>query len=355
VTPLQFILPGDIGQRTGGYLYDARLVQGLRAAGRTVHVHELPDDFPQPEAATRRSAAACYDALPEGALVLSDALAGSALPEIMAAQRDRVRLIALVHHPLALETGLDTASVARLASDERAALACARHVVCTSAATATALQDYDVAPDDITVAEPGTDPAALAAGREIGEPLRFLCVATLTPRKAHDVLIEAFATLHREHPTLAWRLDLVGSATRSPATTAALRAAIERHGLGERVTLHGEQEAEALRAHYHSADVFVLASRHEGFGMVLHEALARGLPIVATRGGAIADTVPEGAGLLVPVDAVPDLANALHRVATDDACMTALRDGARAARDRLPRWRDTVQRVDAVLQQVDAR
>lgn len=349
MTPLQFVLPGSIEQRTGGYVYDARLVAGLRSSGRAVHVHELPADFPNPGQASRDAADACYAQFDDGDLVLSDALAGSTLPTLMQRHRDRLRLVALVHHPLAFESGLDNATAARLARDERAALACVRHVVCTSEATARALQDYDVAARNVTVAVPGTDAAALAHGSAAGASVRILCVATLTPRKGHDVLIDAFAALHARRPALDWQLELVGSTRRAPHTADSVRAAIEQHALGQRITLHGELDAEALDAQYRNADAFVLASRHEGFGMVLHEALARGLPLVATRGGAIAETVPDGAGLLVDVDDVAALSDALQTIIERGATFEALKARAIEAREHLPRWDDTVRTVDDVL------
>jgi len=353
MTPLILVVPGPIDQRTGGYLYDARLLRELREAGRPVEVVELPGAYPQPDDDAVRQAEQRFQAFEDGALVMSDALAGSALPELMHAQAERLRLVALVHHPLALETGLSEARAAEAAERERRALAVARHVVCTSRSTAEALADYDVPADRITVAEPGTDLADIATGGARGEPFRLLCVATITARKGHAVLIESLARLRTRCPGLHWQLDLVGSLERSPPTVQTVRELIASHQLEAQVTLHGEASERMVNEAYAAADAFVLASFHEGYGMVLSEALARGLPIVATRGGAMADTVPAGAGLLVDVGDAQALSAALETIIGDAARRRQLRAGALAARDRLVSWRDTAQRVSAALDDVD--
>src|SRR5262249_16826593 len=143
--------------------------------------------------------------------------------------------------------------------------------------------------------------------------LRLLAVATVTPRKGHLILIEALARL----ADLDWHLLCVGSLERDPATATAFRQAIARHHLADRVTLAGEWPPERLGAAYRQADCFVLPSFHEGYGMAFAEALAHGLPIVATTGGAISETVPASAGLLVPPGDSAALAAALRRLMSD--------------------------------------
>src|SRR5690606_8829445 len=189
------------------------------------------------------------------------------------------------------------------------ALACVRGVIVTSPSTARALAGFDVPAARIAVVEPGTPPAPLATGS--GAPaLSLLCVATVTPRKGHALLVEALATLQDRR----WTLHCAGSLTMDPACAQALRQAIDRHGLQARVVLHGEHDEAGLRALYARADAFVLPSFHEGYGMALAEALAHGLPVVSTRAGAIADTVPADAGVLVPPGDVAALREALRRL-----------------------------------------
>jgi len=341
------LLPGDPDTVTGGYLYDRRIVAGLRAQGWTIDLRSPGDGFPLPDAATRAAAAAVVAALPDDALVIADALAFGALPELAEAHAKRLRWLALVHHPLALETGLDAGDAAALRASERRALAVARHVVVTSQSTARALADYDVPADEITVIEPGTEPAPLAPGSG-GDALALLCVATLTPRKGHAVLLEALAGLVDRR----WTLHCVGNLERDRATAASLRALSGRLGMAQRVVWHGEQREAGLDALYARSDVFVLPSFHEGYGMAFAEALARGLPIVGTDAGAIADTVPPDAGTLVPPGDVPALREALRRVMDDAGHRAALAAGARAARQHLPDWSMAATRFSAVLDSV---
>lgn len=341
-----FLLPGDWHTPTGGYTYDRRLAEGLAAQGWRIEPCVLPGDYPFPDAAARAAAAALMAALPDGALVIADGLAFGALPELAEAEAGRLRWLALVHHPLALETGLDRAARERLAATERRALATARHVVAVSAATAGALvADYGVPPDRITVVEPGTDPAPLAVGSG-GPGVALLCVATLTPRKGHAWLVEALAGLTDR----AWTLDCVGSAVRDPACAAALRVAVEAAGLGGRVHLHGEVDAARLAAFYDRADLFVLPSFHEGYGMVCAEALARGLPVLTTTAGALPDTVPGAAGRRVPPGDTPALREALAELLDVPEARGALAAGARTVRAQLPDWPTVAARFAAQLE-----
>jgi len=345
VPSVVFLVPGDLGSPTGGYAYDRHIIAGLRDAGWTVEVVALADGFPWPDAATLDDAAARVAGLPDGSLVVADGLAFGVLPEIAECHARRLAWVALVHHPLALETGLDEAQRHRLFDSERRALAAARRVIVTSQATAQALRDYGVPPERIRVVEPGTSPV-LHERRKTTEDLSMLCVATLTPRKGHGVLVDALAGL-QDRP---WTLHCVGSLARSPDTVHALRHAIAAHGMAQRVHLHGEVDADRLALHYAQADAFVLPSFHEGYGMALAEAMAHGLPIVSTTAGAIPGTVPAGAGMLVPPGDVPALRAALARLMDDAAWRDSLARGARAAGARLPSWGEAAARFAEALQ-----
>ena len=195
----------------------------------------------------------------------------------------------------------------------------------------------------ITVAPPGIDPAPVARGS--GERPRLLNVGTVTPRKGHALLIEALAGLR----ALSWDLVIVGNLDRDAGTANAVRELIGRHGLADRVTLTGELEGEALAAAFDRADIFVSASFYEGYGMAIAEALARGLPVVATSGGATAETVPADAGLLVPPGDAAALARALQRVLAEPGLRAQFRQGAIRARARLPSWNDTAAIIETAL------
>ena len=345
MSAIHFVVPGDPQTRTGGYIYDKRIVRGLRGMARAVAVHALRGPFPQADADARDDAARVFASVPDGAVVVVDGLALGMLPELAARVTERLRLVALVHHPLAYETGLGEAARAERFESERAALACARRIIVTSRTTAALLGDYGAAPARIGVVEPGTDPAPVAVGSR-GPGLNLLCVATLTPRKGHAVLIDALARLKDRD----WRLTCAGGAHFDAACARDIRNRIAAHGLGQRVELVGEVGPAKLSDLYGTADALVLASFFEGYGVVLSEALARGLPIISTTGGAIPATVPAGAGLLVEPGHRGKLAAALQRACDDPSLLPRLGAAARRARAGLASWSTAAARFNAELE-----
>jgi glycosyltransferase involved in cell wall biosynthesis len=271
-----------------------------------------------------------------------DGLALGVLPDVAEALSSTHKVVALVHHPLAFETGLGDGEARALQESERAALRFARHVVATSPATARLLADeFGVPPERLTVVRPGTDrPVAgprtqqCAAPQASGNAVALLAVGSIVPRKGYDVLIDALGRLR----DLSWRLIIVGDRSRDAATAQQLDAQIARLGLDQCVAFTGAIAPERLTAYYGSADLFVLASRFEGYGMAYAEAIAHGLAVVGTTAGAIPDTVPAGAGVLVPPDDAQALALVLRRLIEDGARRDRLAGGARAAAASLPTW-----------------
>lgn len=344
---LHLVVPGPLGQRTGGYIYDRRIADGLRALGWQIRVHELEGAFPLVDGAARVAAERCLaDHRREPGLLLIDGLALPAFADLL----DGLARpwVALVHHPLALETGLAQADAAALAALERRLLAGAARIIATSSDTARSLAlDYDIEEERTGVVRPGTDPAPLAPG-SAGPGMVLLCVGTFTPRKGHALLLQALSRVRE----LDWRLVCVGSMVRDPTTTVQVVRAVADLGLQERVRFIGEQDEAGVGFWYARADLFVLASYHEGYGMVLAEALARGLPVVATCAGAIADTVPDDAGLLVPAGDTEALADALWRVLCEPGLHARLRQGAQAARRRLLGWPAAARAFAAELRRV---
>jgi glycosyltransferase involved in cell wall biosynthesis len=342
------VVPGSIDLRTGGYGYDREIVAGLERLGWTVEVHEIPGSFPFPSAEARASAAVALASIPDGTRVIVDGLALGALPDEASREAARLRLIALVHHPLADETGLAPDARAALEASERRALQAARHIVVTSPRTALALDRFGVPPPPITVIEPGTDPAPQARGSN-GGVVELLCVATVVPRKGHDVLVRALATMAGG----PWHLTCVGGLDRDDAWAASIRAQVAAARLDRQITFAGELGREPLDACYAAADVFVLPTWYEGYGMAVAEAIARGLPVVSTATGAIADLVGPNAGLLVPAGDAEALTQALSTLVTDGALRTRLAAGARRARASLPSWDDAAELMARTIGSVD--
>jgi glycosyltransferase involved in cell wall biosynthesis len=346
MTPAVFAIPGDIDLPTGGYEYDRRVLALLAQFGVAARHLMLPGSFPDPSAAdldeTRRQLAA----IAPDAVVMVDGLAYGAMPAEVVA-RVRAPIVALVHHPLCLEAGLSKARQDALHALEKGALALARRVVVTSRITArTLVADFAVAHDKITVAEPGTDPATRAPGSS-SVPLQLLSVGAAVPRKAYDILVRALAPLADRD----WHLTIAGPTDRSPEALAALRAAISETGLGDRITLAGPVAREQLAGLYALADAFLMASLYEGYGMVLAEAMARGLPVVCTTGGAAAETVPDGAAIKVPPGDVPALTAAIGRLLSDADLRRNLADASWAAGRKLPRWEDTARIIAGVIKE----
>lgn len=334
---LHLVAPGPLDQWTGGYIYDARIAGGLRDLGWRVAVHALDGAFPEADAVARQSMTAVLAAIATGDRVVVDGLAMGGLPGPIEAERARLRLLSLVHHPLADEAGLGADRRRRFAALERQALAACRGVLVTSEFTARRLEDYGIGADRIRAVRPGVDPAPQAAGPAPGLPPALLCVGSVTPRKGQAELVQALAGLG----DLRWTCVCVGRLDPAPDYAASVRRLIGHRGLGDRIRLVGECAPAQLDALYHQASLFVLPSRYEGYGMALAEALARGLGIVSTTGGAIPHTVPAGAAVLVPPGDAPALAAALRPLLTGSRGAerrTALAAAARIHARALPDW-----------------
>lgn len=332
-----FAVPGDLTTPTGGYAYDRRIIAELKRLGWQVDIVDLGSGFPHPSAEQQRDARVMLSAVADGCPIVVDGLAFGVLAKAAACLRQQYPLIALVHHPLALESGLDAGEADAFRASETAALACASRIVTTSRATARLLAaDYDVPCTRITVARPGSDMAAHSHGSGDGV-MQLVSVGAVVARKGYDVLIAALATL----TDLPWRLTIAGDRSRDGVAVAQLDSDIARYRLSERVTVLGAVPPEQVETIYAGADLFALASRFEGYGMAFAEAIAHGLPVVATTAGAIPDTVPSGAGILVPPDDVDGLAAALRRLIEHPQQRQAMAAKARAAAKTLPTWAES--------------
>ncbi|MCD8537634.1 MAG: glycosyltransferase family 4 protein [Burkholderiaceae bacterium] len=282
---LTLAYPGDINTLTGGYIYDKRILAELGALGWTTHTLSLDQRFPAVQDTIKEQSARLLAEVATDRTLVIDGLALGALGQyakIIKAQRP---FVALVHHPLALESGIDPVTAKDLKQSEYEALSEAAHVIVTSQITKQTLIDqYSVTASHITVVEPGVDrPAELAEmvptktsrSGQTTQSVKLLSVGALVPRKGVDVLITALGQV----ADLDWQLDIVGDYHRAPAYTDEINALIQKLGLEQKIKLLGAQAAEQLSRLYESADVFVLASRYEGYGMAYTEALAWGLPV----------------------------------------------------------------------------
>jgi len=364
MTRVHVVLPGDVDDPrspSGGNTYGRRVARELDALGWTVAKHRVAGSWPRPSAAEEAGLVRLLASVPDGETVLLDGLVACGVPEAVVPQAGRVRLVVIVHLPLAAEAGLPADVAAELDARERATLQAVDAVVVTSAAAARqpaspvfGMESGSATPRQIDgtppvfVAEPGTDPAPRATGTDGASAL--VCVAAVTPVKGHDVLVDALASV----ADLPWTCVCAGPLDRAPGHVAEVRRRIERAGLTDRVRLVGPLDPAARDAAYAAADLAVAPSRTETYGMAVAEALARGLPLVATTGGALPDTVghaPDGTrpGLLVPPDDPAALAAALRRWFDEPALRAQLRAAATARAATLPTWTATAEAVAAAL------
>ncbi len=348
MTRVAFAIPGDIGQPTGGYAYDRHVMRLLPDCGVEVAHLELPGSYPAPSNADLAETSRLLLAEHWSTPLLIDGLAYGAFPTGMAAGLAG-RVVALCHHPLGLETGLEPARAAELRRLESAALGYAVAVIVTSSATRDILAaDFGVPAGRITVAEPGVEPAERAIEQPPGSEVRLLAVGSITPRKGYEVMIEALSSI----AMLPWRLTIIGAEDRASGHAEKLRALIAARGLGHRVTLCGAMPADQLDRSYRAADIFVMSSHYEGYGMVLTEALARGLPIVTTLSGSGAAQLPDAAAQKVEPGDAAGLAGALAYLIGDSAARFRHADAAWAAAAQLPRWGETARIVADVLKSI---
>lgn len=341
---LIFAYPGNLELKTGGYGYDREILAGLRGLGWDVELLSLGDGFPVPASQTMKQAEERLSALADGTLVMIDGLAFGVMDAWARREAERLRIVALVHHPLALETGLGEEEEHRLRQSETAALAATRHIIVTSPMTAGEVTaNFGVAPDNITVAVPGTVKPT-ARQRAQNDVPQILSVGSLTRRKGYDILIAALEQVS----DLAWQTTIIGSPYLDPVVADALAQQIDRLRLSDRILLAGQSDN--LAPAYAKADIFALASRYEGYGMVFAEALSHGLPIVACKAGAVPDVVPSDAGFLVPVDDVDAMATALRTLLVDTSERERRAAAAARAGSLLPGWTDTSAIISKALE-----
>jgi glycosyltransferase involved in cell wall biosynthesis len=349
-----FAVPGDIEARTGGSVYDRKVMEALREDGWRVELLEWPKSFPFPSEACRDEVEDSLAAVPDDALVIIDGLALGVLSGLARREAQRLRLVGLVHHPLALETGLAPNIAAEFAASERDALACCQAVIVTSETTAAIVEAaFGVPGEMITVATPGVDKPPEEDRFVFGEerapgPVRIFAMGSITPRKAHDVLVSALGLIE----DLDWTCVIAGSLERDPEAAEALVQQIADLGLGDRIVLVGEVSETEAAALYADADIFALASVYEGYGMVFAEAQTYGLAIVATTGGAIPEAIHPGAGLLVQPGDAEAFADALRTLVSDKVRRDMMRVVSQDDGLKLPGWDQTAATIAARLDQL---
>ncbi len=338
---VSLIVPSPFDQVSGGYAYDRRMVEGLRAGGHTVEVVGLVGRFPLSDDDTRDTTCTAWDKLAERTRPVIDGLALPAFAGMEDALWAR-GAVGLIHHPTTLETGLSEAERAFLRRVERRLYPRLSRIIVTSESTAERLAaEFGVDPDHLSIVVPGTEDAPRSIGSS-GPVCEILSIGTVIPRKGYDVLMRSLARL----PDLRWHLTIVGSLRREPAYADRVVKLAEELQLTPQVRFAGEVTGEALEALWRGADLFALATWFEGYGMAIAEALRRGLPVAVTSGGAAAALVgPEAGVVCEPGDQV-QLTKALRRLIFSASLRHEMGEQAWNIGQSLPGW-DTQARAFA--------
>lgn len=334
---------------SGGNTYDRRMCQALDSAGWSVSVSEVAGAWPFAGANGHGALDGSLRALPDGSLVLVDGLVASTLPEVMVPACRRLRVVVLMHMP----TGVQADQQGWLGAECEVLRAASSVVTPSTWAKTWLLASYGLDPAHVHVAHPGVDAAAPATGTRDGG--RLLCVGRVTPGKGHDLLLAALSHV----ADLPWRCACVGALSVEPEFVAQLRRHARESGLDGRFRFTGPRTGSELAAAYAEADVLVLASRAETYGMVVTEALSRGLPVIAADVGGVPEALGSTAdgtrpGLLAPPGDVTALADTLRLWLTDADRRAALRAAALQRRAGLRGWSETADQVGRVLLGVSA-
>ena len=345
-----FAIPGDLDTPTGGYTY-ARKVIPFLAERFELQICKLPHTFPFPSSLDLEvTAKALAAADRSGAVFLIDGLAFGTFPAALI-ETLRSPIAVLLHHPLGLEEGPSASQKNALLKSEETALKYAAHIVVSSAATAKDVSRlFSMDPSRITVAEPGVMRGTRSSAPEPGAPLHIVSVGTVVPRKGYNVLLDAFDLIR----DLNWRATIAGALDRSEDAVQTLKAKIAQYGLSQRVTLAGALNERSISALYTSGDIFALASLYEGYGMAFAEAMAHGLPVVASGDGAVKDTVPAEAGIYCETGNARTFADALRTLIVDGEIRRAKADEAWRHAATLPSWDNTAAEIASVLNRLVA-
>ncbi|WP_457965627.1 glycosyltransferase family 4 protein [Arthrobacter sp. D1-29] len=365
---LRLLVPANIRHHSGGNAYNARLVQGLRTLGARVEVLAVEGSWPAASAKERRrlgSLLGTWETSAEttsGTVTMVDGLIALGAPdELEYAAAARRPAWVLLHMPSAGHP-----------ESEARGLRAAAGVISTSSSTAAAIRSLHGLAESY-VALPGTEPAPVAKG---SDPPHIIVVAALLANKDQLLTVEALARLQ----DLAWTASFVGSDSADPEYAELVRAAIAARGLQDRVRITGQLTGEALEDEWNRADLSLLVSRAEAFGMVVTESLARGIPVIVREGTGAMEALTlaaravghtNGAGAALPDGALPGaavgppsspdlqtlepgtltatnpepLAAGLREWLEEPGLRAAWRAAALASRERLPGWEATARTV----------
>lgn len=343
------VIYGSLDTVSGGYLYDRQLVNYLTRVGDTVEIISLPWRNYARHLTDNRSADLRRRLSDDYDVLLQDELNHPSLAWANCRLKQRAPLVSIVHHLRCSEARPRWQNAVYRAIERRYLLSVDGFVF-NSRTTRSAVEDLAGAGRPGVVAYPGGDRLigiSPSTSREhLGPedmPLRLLYVGNLIPRKGLHVLLGALARLQG----IGWRLTVVGR-TADTAYARRVRRQGARLGGGHVVWRGGVDDA-ALAGEMAAADVLVVPSSYEGFGIVYLEGMGFGLPAIGTTAGAAGEIITDGVdGFLVAPDDPRMLADRLAGLA-DPALRGRLSAAARARFHRHPTWEQTAAAVRSFL------
>ncbi len=343
-----FIIPGDINLPTGGYRYDREIISAWRQSGVNVELVSLQGNYPFPNPEEEKLALEIIQKLPCADVAVVDGLLGGSAPEFIQRLSEKIPVASLIHHPLCLENGLDEKSANSLKKSEKRGLEFTSLIITTSPTTRkTVAELFKRDEKQIHTVLPGVERGTQSAGSQ-SACLNLLCVGSVIERKGHKDLLLALGKLKH----LDWQLDCIGSTAFDEILFAELQALSEQLELDAKVGFHGDVSEDVLSSFYKRADLFVLPSLFEGYGMAYAEAIVRGIPVIGTTAGAIPETVPSTCGILVEPSNVNALTQALEGLISDDLLRAQYRIGALTAEPDFPTWQSSATQFAEMLKEI---
>jgi glycosyltransferase involved in cell wall biosynthesis len=305
---IHLLYSGDYNALTGGFIYNKRIVEGLKLKGHEIKLHPLPGDFPYPSVDHRNYCMYITQLIPIGEPIIIDSIVFGIIPEILKELSIKNPIIGLIHLLYTVNPNYSIHERESLAISEKESCNYTSAMVATSFFTQQLLLKLRVNRNIISVILPGVDNYPRKTNYAV-TPTKLLCVSNYTTGKGYLTLIKALTLLKDKD----WEINCYGNQEFDPEYVRQIKSKIDENGLENRIHIHSAIKDKELSDAYLNADLLVHPSNFETYGMVLTEALAHGLPVVASTGGGIKETVPEKMGFFF----TPGDANSLKSVLTD--------------------------------------
>jgi glycosyltransferase involved in cell wall biosynthesis len=339
-----FLSGGDINSLTGGHLYNMHIINGLKNKNYSVSLQAAGGKWDNKEGIDKMCRL-YLQKIPWGSCIIIDSLILASLTNLVRKSMDRFKFLGLIHLPVSYD--IKTGIHGKLSEDELGALNHMHRLVVTGGFTFDLLCNAGIDPRKITIIQPGTDQFPRKA-QYARVPSNLLCIANYSALKAQDVLIRALSRLK----TRNWTLHLYGDTDRDPEYTSFLRSLILYLGLESRIIVHRIVERQNISKVFLEADLFILPSLFESYGMVLSESLAHGIPVISTLAGNIRNTVPEGMGILIEPGNEAELADSISSLFDSPEKYSALCTASSSYYKQSRSWEQAVSEFESVIRKI---